>query len=281
MINAGELYIVATPIGNLEDITLRAISVLKNVKLIAAEDTRQSRKLLRHYGITTPLYALHAHNEKARSAKIIAYLSNHQDVAYITDAGTPLISDPGAVLVKLVREQGFKIHPIPGPCAAITALSISGWINPHFYFEGFLPHKETLRKDRLIELKTLPCTCIFYESPHRIVPMLQNVLAIMGNREIVLARELTKKYETVLTGKLEELLPILEESAEQRLGEFVVLVQGGEKEQDILEERKIATLDILLSQLPLKSAVVTASKLLDISKNELYELALKMKNRRF
>jgi 16S rRNA (cytidine1402-2'-O)-methyltransferase len=276
MIKSGALYIVATPIGNLEDITIRAITVLKEVQLIAAEDTRQSRKLLQHYGIKTPLYSLHAHNEKMHSTHIIAQLKENRSVAYITDAGTPLISDPGATLVRLVREQGLLVQPIPGPSAAIAALSIAGFSTAHFYFEGFLPNRATPRKNRLRMLAPLTCTLVFYESCHRITAMLRDSLAVMGNRDMVLAREMTKKYETILAGKIQDVSEALEQFPEQRLGEFVVMLAGNEQAVAVDEARKVTTLAILLAELPLKRAVSAASKLLGISKNELYALALKL-----
>lgn len=278
MLKKPQLYVIATPIGNLEDITLRAITVLKSVNLIAAEDTRHSRKILTHYSINTPLYSLHAHNERTHSNRIIEHLNNQEDVAYITDAGTPLISDPGAYLVKSVRAAGFNVVPIPGPCAAIAALSVSGFVEPQFYFEGFLPHKSSTRKQRLVELQTVSSTLIFYESPHRIVAMLSDMLTVLGNREVVIARELTKRFETILTGRLTELLQTLKTEDVQRLGEFVVLVAG---KTEILQEsfEKVSVvLALLLEELPLKKAVVLASKLLEIGKNELYEMALKLKN---
>lgn len=277
MLEVGQLYVVATPIGNLEDITLRALTVLKEVAVIAAEDTRQSKRLLHHYGVNTPIFSLHAHNERTQSAKVITYLRNNEAVAYITDAGTPLISDPGAYLVREVHAQGFKIIPVPGPCAAITALSASGFSYPHFYFEGFLPSKSSARQKRLAEISLFDCTLVFYESPHRILEMLEDLLAVLGNCDCVIARELTKRYETILTGKLEELLSRIKNDAEQRLGEFVVLVDNTERDKRFPIEKINTVLAALLEDLPLKKAVALASTLLDVGKNELYELALSLK----
>jgi len=276
MVESGKLYVVATPIGNLEDITLRAITVLKTVDLIAAEDTRQSKKLLLHYGITTPLYSLHAHNEKVRSAHILEKLKNKQDIAYVTDAGTPLVSDPGAYLVKRAREEGLSVIPIPGASAAIAALSVSGFMQPHFYFEGFLPSKASSRRQRLLKLKHYESTLIFYESPHRIIETLQDLLEILGDREAIVARELTKRYETVTADSLSHLLAFHLKDTEQRLGEFVILVAGGNP-ADVSREHIENVLLLLLKELPLKQSVALASKLLDVSKNEIYAIALDIK----
>lgn len=279
MQNGGKLYIVATPIGNLGDITFRAITVLNEVQWIAAEDTRHSKKLLAHYGINTALLSVHAHNERAQISKILNWLSNHQSVAYITDAGTPLISDPGAYLVQAVREQGYEIVPIPGPCAAITALSASGFTDPHFFFEGFLPNRLSERKQRLQQLKDLPCTIIFYESPHRIMAALSDMLDIFGARHAVIARELTKKYETIKSGPLNELYKMLNADTKQQLGEFVLLVSGKTKEEKLPQEKIEALMSILLKELSLKKAVLLGSDLLGVSKNELYTFALQLKNK--
>jgi 16S rRNA (cytidine1402-2'-O)-methyltransferase len=278
MSDVGQLYVVATPIGNLGDITLRAITVLKQVDTIAAEDTRQSKKLLRHYGITTPMLSVHAHNERVQAIKIVDLLKNNQSVAYITDAGTPLISDPGAYLIQIVRDQGYAVIPIPGPCAAITALSVSGFTTPHFYFEGFLPSKPSQRKLRLERLKDFQNTLIFYESPHRIMATLLDSLEILGNRHAVIARELTKKFETILSGSLEELRQSLVTHPQQQLGEFVLLISGNEESRVLPQKKMEVTLRILLKELPLKQAVSLASDLLGVAKNDLYCLALQMKD---
>lgn len=270
----GKLYVVATPIGNIEDITLRAITVLKEVQLIAAEDTRRSKILLQHYGIATPLLSIHAHNEQTQSKKILELLTNNQAIAYITDAGTPLISDPGAFLVKTARENGFPVIPIPGPCAAITALSVSGFPSPQFYFEGFLPNKSSTRIERLRKLKELPCTLVFYEAPHRIMGTLEDILKVMNNREGIIARELTKKFETIYTGKLQDIILQLESSPEQRLGEFVILLAGNYQEIPMEKEKIESVMEILLKELSVKQSVVIASKLLGIKKNTLYDIAL-------
>lgn len=278
MVDRPTLYVVATPIGNLEDITIRAVKILQQVKFIAAEDTRQSKKLLNHYSISTPVYSLHAHNEKVQSTKILEFLSQQESMAYITDAGTPLISDPGAYLVQIARQEGFAIVPIPGPCAAIAALSVSGFAEPQFYFEGFLPHKSTARKQRLIQLKALVCTLIFYESPHRIIAMLEDLRATLGDRKILIARELTKRFETILFGELDELLLKLKANSEATLGEFVVLVTGNSQKESVSDDKINAILAVLLEELPLKKAVKVASEVIEVSKNELYKMAIALKD---
>jgi 16S rRNA (cytidine1402-2'-O)-methyltransferase len=278
MQDMGKLYVVATPIGNLEDITLRALSVLKSVSLIAAEDTRHSKKLLHHYNIHTPLLSLHAHNEKKQSLSLLDSLRNNKNVAYITDAGTPLISDPGAYLVDLVRQAGFVVTPIPGPCAAIAALSVAGLAKPQFYFEGFLPSNHLVRQRKLSQLKRVTATVVFYESTHRILETLHDILAIFGNCEAILARELTKQFETLLSGTVERLLEILTTSPEQRLGELVVIIPYRQDSQEVLAKEKVVeTLKLLLDELSVKQAVRMGSKLLGISKNELYTIAITLK----
>lgn len=272
-----KLYIVATPIGNLGDITLRALTVLKQVAMIAAEDTRQSKKLLLHYAINTPLLSVHAHNEIEQSQKILNLLREGKDVAYITDAGTPLISDPGAQLVSIVRAQGFEVSPVPGACAAIAALSVAGLNSPHFYFEGFLPNKSSARRNRLTLLSEIESTLIFYESPHRIVAAVADMLTIYGNRRAVLTRELTKKFETVMDATLAEIHALLLQDDNQQLGEFVVLVAGCSSVKTVDKEKAIKILRLLMEQMPLKKAVTVASVLVEVPKNELYQLALALK----
>lgn len=211
------LYIVPTPIGNLGDISSRALEVLNQVSLIACEDTRHSGKLLSHFGIETRKTALHDHNERDRAQGIIQKLANGESVALISDAGTPLISDPGYHLVSQVREAGFKVVPLPGPCAAITALSASGLPSDRFSFEGFLPAKEKGRLDKLTELKEDPRTLIFYESPHRIVHSLTSIVAALGgDRQVVMAREVTKTFETFLSGPAAEVLATVSEDPNQQ-----------------------------------------------------------------
>jgi 16S rRNA (cytidine1402-2'-O)-methyltransferase len=275
----GQLYVVATPIGNLEDITLRALTVLKEVDLIAAEDTRQSKKLLNHYGILTPLFSLHAHNEKKQSEILIKKLLQSQNVAYISDAGTPLISDPGAYLVKKARAQGIRITPVPGACAAIAALSISGILEQPFYFEGFLPHQAASRKKRLKELKELPCTLIFYEAPHRILHTLQDGLSILGNRQAMIARELTKRHETIYEGSLEDLFIQLSQKEGGQKGEFVVILSAHNEPKDIPLEKINQVLTSLLTHLPTRVAADVVSDMFGVARNLVYKKALALKKR--
>jgi 16S rRNA (cytidine1402-2'-O)-methyltransferase len=275
----GQLYIVATPIGNLADITFRAVAILREVAVIAAEDTRQSRKLLVHYGITTPLISVHAHNERQQSLKILQRLQAGEDVAYITDAGTPLISDPGLCLVKTAQKNAVTVVPIPGACAAIAALSACGLPGQRFFFEGFMPVKSGDRRRRLKELHPYPHTLIFYEAPHRILGALSDMVAVFDNRYAVIARELTKKFETIRGGELPELYQWLRQNPEQRLGEFVIVVGGNEVREEISEETLLRLLQILLEELSIKQAVSLATKITGEHKNKVYQLALVIKNR--
>ncbi len=274
--NQGVLYIVATPMGNIQDITLRAIDVLKSVNLIAAEDTRHSAPLLNSYGITTSLISLHDFNERERTVTLLGHLSEGKAIALISDAGTPLISDPGYFLVREAREAGFKVVPIPGPSALIAALSASGLPTDRFVFEGFLPIKTKARTDRLQELVTESRTIIFYEAPHRILDVLNDLKKVFGDeRKAVIARELTKKFETIFGAPLKKLLEWAEKDANQQRGEFVLLVEGAEKTISSEESEKI--LKILLEYLPLKKAVEAAAEITGARKNDLYERALLLK----
>lgn len=268
------LYIVATPIGNLEDFSPRAIKTLKNVDQIAAEDTRHSQKLLKHFGIITPLVSLHEHNESTSSKMLLDCLKKNQSIALISDAGTPLINDPGYRLVKLVREHKIPVIPIPGPCALITALCASGLACENFIFEGFLPGKSIARQKKLLEFLYETRTIIFYEAPHRILPLINDMLDVLGpKRYVVLARELTKTFETIHGDNLEQLKIWLNSDKNQQKGEFVVLVKGAE----YLSPNEIDTqriLEILLNELPIKQATSIAAKITQQKKNKLYALAL-------
>jgi 16S rRNA (cytidine1402-2'-O)-methyltransferase len=273
----GILYIVATPIGNLEDISQRALRILTEVALIAAEDTRHSKKLLQHFGIKTKMISLHEHNERERSQELLSYLQAGDSVALISDAGTPLISDPGHHLVVLVHKNNIPVVPIPGPCAAIVALSAASISPDRFVFEGFLSAKSSQRKQHLEELQNETRTLIFYEAPHRIQALVNDLLETFGQeRYVVLARELTKTYETIHGATLAELKIWLENNPEQRRGEFVVLIQGAESQsakvtQSIPSEK---ILEILLAELPVKQAVGLAMKITGEKRNVLYKLAL-------
>jgi len=273
------LYVVATPIGNLGDITLRALDVLGAVEVVAAEDTRNTRHLLQHHGIgDTKLLALHQHNERARSEKIVTLLQQGKSVALVTDAGTPAVSDPGALLVGAVRAAGFRVIPIPGASAAIAALSASGLASPHFLFHGFLPNKSAARRAALQALADLSCTLVFYEAPHRILECVADLHAVFGGaREIVFARELTKLFENIHRCTLGTALDWLNRDPNNQRGEFVLLVSGAAPRNDDLDAQAERVLAALLSELPLKQAVGLAVQITGLNKNALYERALALK----
>lgn len=273
------LYVVATPIGNLGDITLRALEVLGAVAVVAAEDTRNTRHLLQHHGIADArLLALHQHNERAGAEKIIALLQQGQSVALVTDAGTPAVSDPGALLVETVRAAGFRVIPIPGASAAIAALSASGLVNPHFLFYGFLPNKAAARRSALHTLADLPCTLVFYEAPHRILECVADLHAVFGDtREIVFARELTKLFESIHRCTLGEALAWLNSDPNNQRGEFVLLVSGAAPRSDDLDAQAERVLTALLAELPLKQAVALAVQITGRNRNVLYQRALALK----
>jgi 16S rRNA (cytidine1402-2'-O)-methyltransferase len=271
------LYIVATPIGNLSDISLRAIEILKSVDIIAAEDTRHSARLLRHIDVQNKLIAFHEHNESDRTESLINSLLSGQSVALISDAGTPLLSDPGYQLVKRAKAVGIQVSPIPGACAIIAALSVAGLPSDRFCFEGFLPYKQSARISVLTELLNEPRTLIFYESPHRILDALNDIQSVLGGqRFVVIARELTKTFETVHGDEVAKLIDWMQADTNQQLGEFVLLIKGAEKSHDNVNDLKV--LKILLEELPVKQAVNLAVKITGAKKNELYDLAIKYKN---
>lgn len=270
------LYIVPTPIGNLGDMSSRAIEVLNQVSLIACEDTRHSGKLLSHFGITTKTTALHDHNERARAQWIVDQLAAGLSIALISDAGTPLISDPGYHLVSHVRQSGFNVIPLPGPCAAITALSASGLPSDRFSFEGFLPSKEKARADKLLALKEDPRTLIFYESPHRIEHSLTTMVEVLGGeRHVVMAREVTKTFETFLSGPVSEVLATVSTDPNQQKGEIVLMVHGYHLSDDeAIPTVAINTLKLLCEELPLKKAAAIAGQIHGLKKNALYKYGL-------
>ena len=274
------LYIVATPIGNLADMSARAIEVLKNVDVIAAEDTRHSGHLLQHHAITTSTVSLHEHNEQQRSEVLLSRLQSGESIALISDAGTPLISDPGFRLVSLVRAHGIKVVPIPGCCALVTALSASGLASDRFSFEGFLPSKQGARKQTLEKLANETRTMIFYESPRRLHSTLENMQSIFGaDRPACLARELTKLHETIMTKPLAELQDWVASDSNQQRGECVVLVEGNRQQQDASEADVERVLSLLLTDLPVKRAAAITASLLSVSKNKAYEQALKLQQK--
>lgn len=272
------LYVVATPIGNLRDISLRALDILASADVIAAEDTRNTQHLLSHYGISaSQLLALHQHNECNAAEKIVALLAQDKSVAFVSDAGTPAVSDPGALLVETVRTAGYRAIPVPGANAAMAALSASGLNTPHFLFYGFLPHKSAARRRELQTLILLPYTLVFYEAPHRILECIADLHAILGDeRQIVLARELTKLFESIHSCPLAAAADWLESDPNNRRGEFVLLVSGAKKKEGADEEAE-RILAILLQDLPLKQGVQLAAKVTGAGRNELYQRALQLK----
>lgn len=277
-VESGALYVVATPIGNLEDIGARALRVLREVDCIAAEDTRHTGQLLRHFGIETPLLSLHEHNERARLEQMIARLREGQSIALVSDAGTPLISDPGFPLVRELRRQGLPVIPIPGPSSLLAALSVAGLPTDRFVFEGFLPAKTLARRERLQALAREERTLVFFEASHRIAETLADMAAIFGaERPAVVARELTKRFEQVHGTALSELAIWLEADANRQKGEFVLLVQGAPaaSEADTPDNRRL--LAALLAELPASRAVVVAARLTGLPKKPLYALALALR----
>ncbi|MBK3881796.1 MULTISPECIES: 16S rRNA (cytidine(1402)-2'-O)-methyltransferase [Stutzerimonas stutzeri subgroup] len=276
----GTLYVVATPIGNLEDISARALRVLREVSLIAAEDTRHSSRLLAHFGIQTPLAACHEHNEREEGGRFIGRLLAGEGVALISDAGTPLISDPGYHLVRQARAAGVAVVPVPGACALIAALSAAGLPSDRFIFEGFLPAKAAARRARLEALKEEPRTLIFYEAPHRILESLGDFQEVFGgDRMAVLGRELTKTFETLKGLPLSELCAWVEADSNQQRGECVVLVEGWHPPQDesAVNAEALRVLDLLLAEMPLKRAAAIAADITGLRKNLLYQAALERK----
>jgi len=278
--NAGTLYVVATPLGNLRDVSLRALDILAAVDVIAAEDTRVTSKLLARHGITSRLVSLHEHNEARRAAEITTLLAQAKSVALVTDAGTPAVADPGALLVRTVTDAGFPVVPVPGPSAAVTALSASGLDASHWLFYGFLPASGTARRAALEPLRDLPYALVFYEAPHRIVATLEALAeAFQAEREIVIARELTKRFESIHRCPLGEAPAWLKADADRARGEFVLIVDtplDRPKSDDAERER---ALSILLSELPLAHAVRLAAALTGAPRKALYARALELSKR--
>lgn len=274
----GVLYVVPTPIGNLADMVPRALRILQTVDVIAAEDTRHSGKLMQHFQISTPMVAYHDFSSEQRGQELLQRLVSGQDVALISDAGTPLISDPGYRLVALARQAGIEVVPVPGACAAIAALSASGLPSDRFSFEGFPPAKSSARKECFAQLRESSYTLIFYESPHRIVASLTDMLAVFGpDRRIVMAREISKTFETFLSGTTASVLDRVVADPNQQKGEIVLLVEGyrlvREQEGPSDEARRVMQL-LLDAQLPLKQAAGLAATIAGDKKNRLYEWAL-------
>lgn len=238
---SGKLYVVATPIGNLEDITLRAINVLKEADFIIAEDTRHTLKLLNHLEISKPLISYYKQNEHSKSDMILERIEQGESVALVSDAGTPGISDPGEVIIKEAIKRDIEVIPIPGACAFVNALVASGLSSSHFYFEGFLPVNKKEKYDRLEQIKYINSTIIFYEAPHKLVKTLEDIKEILGDRKVVLARELTKIHEEFIRGTITDVLAKLPENIK---GEFVVLVEGSELSQKEMETHELNLLTL-------------------------------------
>jgi 16S rRNA (cytidine1402-2'-O)-methyltransferase len=278
-IKKGVLYVVATPIGNLGDMSARAVETLSAVDVIAAEDTRHSLPLLRHFGITTPCKAYHEHNERERSPQLIQRLLGGESIALISDAGTPLISDPGYHLVIQARQAECRVVPIPGPNAVISALSVAGLPTDRFFFAGFLPARASQRRRCLERLRDETATLVFYESTHRVLESLRDMVEIFGDdRQGVIAREMTKLHETIQNATLVRLYQWMSGQKEQQKGEIVVIIHGAVatvSEENHVEYQRI--LGILLEEMPLKQAVAVATRITGAKRNLLYELAVKIK----
>jgi 16S rRNA (cytidine1402-2'-O)-methyltransferase len=273
------LYVVATPIGNLKDVTLRALEVLKRVHAIAAEDTRVTSRLLNHYGITgARMIALHEHNESRSAGRIVSELESGHSVALVSDAGTPAFSDPGARLVAAVREAGYAVVPIPGANAAAAALCASGLSGPQFLFFGFLPAKKGERRAALEALSSSPYMLVLYEAPHRVVETAADLAAVFGPaRRLVIARELTKIFESIHTCGLGEAAAWFAEDQNRIRGEFVLIIEGAKVDLDAALVQARHTLEVLLQELPVKQAASLAAQITGARKNDLYELALELK----
>lgn len=275
----GTLYVVATPIGNLSDITLRALETFKVVDAIAAEDTRHTSGLLSHFGISKKLIAVHEHNEHQSAEKLLLQLQAGENIALVTDAGTPGISDPGAVVVNFVRNAGVKVVPIPGASAVIAALSASGIAQNGFMFHGFLPASGAARRKALEVLKIETVTLVFYEAPHRIIESIVDMANVLGaERRITIAREITKTFETIYSCLLQDAEAWIKADANQQRGEFVLLVEAAAvKDAEEISEETVRVLKLLLADLPLKQAVKLATEITNEKKNVLYEFALSLK----
>lgn len=272
---SAQLFVVATPIGHLDDMSYRAIDVLKSVSLIAAEDTRTSAQLMKHFNISTPLTACHEHNESNKIDILIQKLLNGEDIALISDAGTPLISDPGFKLVRAAQANGIRVIPVPGACAAIAALSAVGLPSDRFSFQGFLASKQSQRLQQLEKLKDETQTLIFYEAPHRILDSVKDMAAVFGtDRPVGFAREITKTFETIKKMALGELVEFIAADHHQQKGEIVLVVGGASEEKDMEQEKLDQLLQRLLQDLSVKAASQLAADLTGIKKKIAYQRAL-------
>lgn len=274
---SAQLFVVATPIGHLDDMSYRAIDVLKSVSLIAAEDTRTSAQLMKHFNISTPLTACHEHNESNKIDILIKKLLNGEDMALISDAGTPLISDPGFKLVRAAQANGIRVIPVPGACAAIAALSAVGLPSDRFSFQGFLASKQSQRLQQLEKLKDETQTLIFYEAPHRILDSVKDMAAVFGaDRPVGFAREITKTFETIKKMALGELVEFIAADHHQQKGEIVLVVGGASEEKDMEQEKLDQLLQRLLQDLSVKAASQLAADLTGIKKKIAYQRALEL-----
>ncbi|MDM1246791.1 16S rRNA (cytidine(1402)-2'-O)-methyltransferase [Acinetobacter sp. R933-2] len=274
---SAQLFVVATPIGHLDDMTYRAIEVLKSVAVVAAEDTRQSAQLLKHYNISTPLTACHDHNESNKINILIERLKNGEDIALVSDAGTPLISDPGFKLVRAAQENNIRVIPVPGACAAIAALSAVGLPSDRFSFEGFLPSKQSQRLLQLEKLKHETQTLIIYEAPHRILDCVKDMVDVFGaGRPVGFAREITKTFETIKKMTLAELLHFIESDHHQQKGEIVLVIGGAPQEHDVKQEKLDQLLIRLLEDLSVKAASQLVADLTGVKKKVAYQRALEL-----
>jgi 16S rRNA (cytidine1402-2'-O)-methyltransferase len=278
IIQPSTLYIVATPIGNLADISQRALNILENVDVIACEDTRHTQRLLSAYSIKNRTMSMHDHNERQRQEQIATLLQEGKSVALVSDAGTPLISDPGFHLVRHCRQLGLAVSPIPGACAAISALSVAGLPTDRFTFEGFLPSKSGARQATLNELASETRTMVFYDAPRRAIDTVEDIVKVLGGeRYVVMARELTKTFETVHSDTAENLLAWLQEDPNQLKGEMVLIIEGHKVDPNEIPAHVIATLKLLLAEMKPKKACAIAAEIYGVKKNALYEYALAMK----
>ncbi|WP_290015751.1 16S rRNA (cytidine(1402)-2'-O)-methyltransferase [Acinetobacter pittii] len=274
---SAQLFVVATPIGHLDDMTFRAIDILKSVSIVAAEDTRQSAQLFKHYNISTQLTACHDHNESNKIEQLVQKLRAGDDIALISDAGTPLISDPGFKLVRAAQEHGIRVVPVPGACAAIAALSAVGLPSDRFSFEGFLPSKASQRISQLEKLKNETQTLIFYEAPHRILECVKNMAEVFGeDRPVGFAREITKTFETIKKMTLKDLVSFIENDHNQEKGEIVLVIGGAPEKTDLEQEKLDELLKRLLQDLSVKAASQLAADLTGVKKKVAYQRALEL-----
>jgi 16S rRNA (cytidine1402-2'-O)-methyltransferase len=277
-VESGTLYIVATPIGNLTDISQRALDVLTHVDIIACEDTRHTQRLLSTYSIKNKTLSLHDHNERQRQDYVATLLQEGKSIALVSDAGTPLISDPGFHLVRHCRQLNLAVSPIPGACAAIAALSVAGLPTDRFSFEGFLPSKSGARQSTLSNLLEEPRTMVFYDAPRRAIDTVEDIVKVLGGeRQVVISRELTKTFETIHSDTAEKLLAWLQEDPNQLKGEMVLIIEGKKIDANAIPAKAIDTLKLLLAEMKPKKACAITAEIYGVKKNALYEIALSLK----